>query len=323
MKSKTWVQSKLDAVATAWQWLYGAKPTPHACALALAPAWHETVAGDAWPGKNWGATTLRALTAQEESILVHAGIHPTVGPAHDQVAAQAMAALRAAGIPLPHGEIHCDSRTVKGPDGKAQIEPYFVWFASFDDDASGAAYYLGILAGVAAPKGARSVLLDPAGTVRELAALMYRQGYFWGFHPHDGGAGDAANVDDYAKDLEALWPEITAALDGWVVPDAAPRPVRNLLLGDTGEDVRRVQSWLQITQDGAFGPKMLHAVDVFRVARGLGAIGVWDDDCRKAMLGEPQQDNVMARLRKVQLGDWRPGVDAERANDSLDEDLAG
>lgn len=329
-----WFRRKADACAIGWQWLYGSPPPARCVALALGPATHETHAGDDWPGpdglvgtddddRNWGACTLRALSAAELAVVAAAGVVPTVGKGHEDAARRAQQAIVDAGLPLPHGRIHCDSRTVRGPDGKPRLEPYFVWFATFASDAEGAEYYLGILAGRSTPKGARAVLLDPAGTERELAAMMYRQGYFWGFHPHDGGAGDQANIDDYARACEALWPGIEGALAGWTPPPAPARPVRNLLLGDVGPDVRLMQGQVGApSQDGAFGPKTLTALNAWKVAHRLPADGVWDDACRAALMGAPGPDPEMQRLLSIGWNDdWRALVDAQRANDVLAEDM--
>src|SRR5690348_14075279 len=129
------LRSKAQSFRGAWLDIFNEEPSMHCIALGCAVAEHETHCGDSWPGENdWGATTLRALNAQELAVLSAAGIRPTVGPGHVEAAEKAMAALKASGLPLPPAVIHCDSHPA--PDGKGSV-PYFVWFASFDSERKG------------------------------------------------------------------------------------------------------------------------------------------------------------------------------------------
>lgn len=274
--NQEWVRAKAAAAGIGWQWLYRCAPPPvHLIALGLLPAIHETDAGDAWPGEHdIGATVLRALNAKENAVLAKAGIRPTVGPTHKAVEKEAMNELKRSGLPLPHGAVHCDSTT----DQHGRLHPYFVWFAAFEDDASGFDYYWGVLSGWTAEKGkrCRQVLLTPGSSPRSLAVGMYGQGYYWGFHPHDhGGPGDIANINDYARALEKLYPGVAAALDGWSCPVAPPRHRRELIRGDRGEDVREMQGYLGATQDSAFGPATAEAVREWHIKHGVDPRGVW------------------------------------------------
>src|SRR5207247_5180203 len=128
------IRKKLTAYSSAWTKRFLQPPRTHNQLLALCVAIHETGAGDFWPGPDgvldtpddehdWGATTLRPLTAEEEAVVRAAGVYPTVGPGHETAARAAMAAIAAAGLPFPQGVIHCDSSPKKGG--------FFDIFASF------------------------------------------------------------------------------------------------------------------------------------------------------------------------------------------------
>lgn len=224
MTQSRW-HSKADALVEGWRRVFvGETPPVSAVVLALSVAQHETRCGDAWPGEyNWGATTLRSLTAAERDVLAKAGIAPTVGHGHNERSAAAQAALVAAGLAPANGVIHADSTT----DAKGQ-HPYFVYFFRGTDDADGARYFLQLLAGKGKP--AKAVLDDPKGTEHGLAAAMYARGYFWGFKPHgkytakDGTErdGNAENIAAYAGALQRITPTIRAALKDWTPKDPIP-----------------------------------------------------------------------------------------------------
>lgn len=226
--STAWYQSKANALFAAWQRDYAVLPSTHEIVLCLAVATHETHCGDSWPGShNWGATTLRALNAAEREAVRTAGLMPSVGPGHEALARAAQQAIVSAGLPLPAGEIHCDSAP--------GIGAYFVWFAAFDNDVDGAAYFLKLLAGVQMKKAAWGVLNAPGGTERQLAAAMYAAGYYTGFFRRDKDytlpdgrvvKGAELNVAAYAKALCDLTPAIRLALQDWTPapPDPAPVP---------------------------------------------------------------------------------------------------
>lgn len=216
-----WYRAKADALAEGWRRRFGTVPAKHTVELALAPAILETRAGDAWPGEfNWGATTLRSLNAAERKVLADAGIAPTVGPGHTEIAARAQSALVAAGLAPTNGVIHCDSYPGRGA--------YFVYFFRGQDDADGAAYFVKLLA---EGKPARAVLENPKGTEQQLAAAMYARGYYAGFHTHATPEGNQANIDSYASGLRKITPGIRAALKDWAPagvdvppPSASPEP---------------------------------------------------------------------------------------------------
>lgn len=227
--SAEWYQAKANALWAAWQYDYGADPSKRAVVLCLAVATHETHCGDSWPeSHNWGATTLRALNAAELEAVHAAGLVPSVGPGHEELARQAQQAIVSAGLPLPPGEIHCDSAP--------NIGAYFVWFAAFPNDVEGAEYFLKLLAGIQVKKLAWSIL-NSGGTERQLAAAMYAAGYYTGFYRKEKDytlpsgqvvKGAELNVAAYTKALTDLTPSIDAALADWTPappePTSAPAP---------------------------------------------------------------------------------------------------
>lgn len=234
-----WYQDKADSLVHAWRMNYGVDPSLRGITLALSVAIFETRAGDAWPGEhNWGATTLRALNAAEKAAVKAAGVVPTVGSGHPERAKAAQAAIVAAGLPLPQGNIHCDSAP--------SIGAYFVWFASFPNDVEGAAYFLKLLAGLTQPKPARAVLMSDTGTEVQLATAMYFSGYYTGFYKKasmyvrtgtgwkelaegetapEGSAvrkGADLNIAAYSSGLQKITPGIRQALASWHMPSGEP-----------------------------------------------------------------------------------------------------
>ncbi len=312
-------QDKADALGAAWHARYGAgQPggrdlTTEGLALGLGPAQLETRCGDAWPGpdglvgtaddeRNWGACTLRSLNAVEHAVLKAAGIYPTIGTGHNQRAAAAMAALADAGMTPPSGligttgiaassaTIHCDSRTVKDANGKPQTIPHFVWFANFATHVDGAAYYLHLLGSSA------RLVLQNAGTAHELAAAMYRRGYYGGFKPHstytaaDGTVhdGNAENIAAYERLILYWLPQIKAALAPPVPTTIAPRTLRH---GMRGDDVKALQHALNgfvgatwtLKEDGVFGPRTESAVIQYQRMMRLKIDGVVGPQTRVAL----------------------------------------
>jgi len=276
-------KEKGEALAAAWAGRYTGALSLPGVILGLGPAALETQAGEAWPGEhNWGACTLRSLNAVEATCLKVASIYPTIARGHQEVEHRAMETLEAAGIPRPSGTIagidvpsatiHCDSRTVKDANGKSITIPHFVWFANFDNDVDGAAYYLHLLG-----QGARQVISD-GGTPHDLASAMYRRGYFGGFHPHaiyvakDGTEhdGNAENIAAYEALIQVWVTRIRVALR----PDAPPTPP-TLRRGAVGPDVVRLQTLLGgLATDGHFGPLTEHAVIDYQKGHGLLADGI-------------------------------------------------
>lgn len=233
MANTEWYRAKAGALHTAWVQRYIQNPPLNAVVLALGVAVHETRAGDAWPGEhNWGATTLRGLNAGELAAVAAAGIKPSIGPGHQELARRAFEAIRAAGLPLPQGAIHCDSRPVPG---RGNV-PYFTWFAVFDNDVDGASYFLKLLCERkdGSKKPAYDVLLRPASAESTLAGAMYRSGYFTGVrdpaahYAQIGGKwqivtdaetnainGAELNIREYASACSRVTPTIRIALKSW------------------------------------------------------------------------------------------------------------
>lgn len=224
---------KAPACRAAWHAVCGGDASLECTALLLAHGGHETNNGDSWPGpdgvvdtqddeNNIGATTLRSLTPDEKAVLAKAGIVPTIGPGHNQRAAEAMAALRASGLVLPQGVIHCDSTT----DASGR-HPYFVWFASFPTLVEGYAYFIRMVCvrKDGSRKAAYTALTRPSPSVYEYAAALYQAGYYWGFHPHDA-EGNQKNIDAYADSLRGLYAQCLAALKQFRDTDPAPADVR-------------------------------------------------------------------------------------------------
>lgn len=289
MASERWTR-KAKALRDAWQRRFGEVPPEHAVIGALSVAQFETHCGDAWPGpdgiigtqddeNNWGATTLRSLNAAERQVLSDAGLRPTIAKGHEKVAQAAMQRLRASGLPLPQGVIHCDS----SPQAGGQV-PHFVWFASFPTETEGAEYFLRLLAGSKEkPKRAYGVLKS-GGSSRDLAAAMYAAGYYGGFHFHGTYLckatpekpckqkhteptehdGNAENIDSYAGGLRATAAAARAGLEDVSVPAGGPvtppkkrRSVEECtlewqtILRDRGHDPGKL--------DGDFGERTLAA----------------------------------------------------------------
>ena len=113
------------------------------------------------------------LTISSQELAALTPLTPSVGKGHEARARAAQQAIVDAGLPIPAGEIHCDSAPGLGP--------YFVWFATFAEAWEGADYFQNILVGVNGTKPARAVLDDPKGTEEQLAATMYSQAYYTGF----------------------------------------------------------------------------------------------------------------------------------------------
>lgn len=260
---------KATALAQAYNERYHAALPASGIALGLCPAQLETRCGDAWPGpdglldtdddeRNWGACTLRGLNGAEKSVLDAAGIKPSIGPGHVDIAKRAMAALADAGVPVasgvvagdiqvPRATLHCDSHTEKDPaSGKKLTIPHFAWFANFDSDSEGAKYYLHMLGAAG-----RAVLAQANATPTALATAMYAHYYFGGFHPrgkyvdaqgkeHDG---NAENIAAYAGQIQYWLPPIKDALRDWSYANGAlePPPEPQIDLDDTAGLWRALQ----------------------------------------------------------------------------------
>lgn len=315
-----WYLAKARAFALAWQRRFGRWATVHTVTLGLLSPLLETRCGDSWPNSNnWGACTLRRLTQEERAAIADAGLRATIGADHATVAAQAQAAIVAAGLPLPQGVIHCDSTT----DSNG-THAYFVWFATFTAPWLGADYWLRIVCGAHGARGACQVLREAHSQPEQLAAAMYRQRYYWGMHPHGTPDGDAANIRDYAAAMRRFLPAVTRALTGWspdkLAPLPPPAPRLPLSRGMVGDDVRHVQLVVSVDPDGAWGPMTDAAVSRWRRAHALPVPPVqWDANC-EAELGTvpPESEPAAPRLRLVELQpDWA-AMRAERDGQLLE-----
>lgn len=294
MKSKAEWWLKANAVASA----VGGEPKMQTVVMYLTIAEGETACGEAtgWEGEhNWGATTARALHADEHAVLEAAGVRATVDlrdlRAREFAARAAIAAAVAAGKlsdPGPTVALHCDSAPTTGP--------YFVWFAAFPDDVAGAKYFASFFRAAAE----RDALAS--GAPYAMASAMYAAGYFKGFHvghglyeqregrwvllmPGEGAStptktGAELNIAAYASTLERLGPVIRAALVGWT-PGAEPEVYAEPAAPDPEVgSTAWVQDRLNIAGaspaldvDGKIGPKTQAALRAYQKGHGLKITG--------------------------------------------------
>lgn len=211
-------------------------PTKAFILHAMSVAEHETRNGLAWPGENnFGAVQLRALNQAElvdyQSGKLHAGSRTTETHRSD----------------VPLGALHVD--THPGPRGAV---PYPVWFAAFPTRVEGVSYFLKIfvrlslitttpLAIAPADVGLHAHMFeaDPShplsesaaavdgATAHDVAAAMYRHGYYEGFaagaRPLAQRTGaftvpEQLNVDAYAAAMTRCWNVIAPSLASWLPP---------------------------------------------------------------------------------------------------------
>lgn len=263
MTTQRWY-AKANALASAWQTVFGEAPPTNAVVLSLAVAEHETHCGDSWSGEhNWGATTLRALTAAELGALHLAGIVPSPSGV-----AAARKALADAGLTEPKGALHADSAP--------GIGWYFVYFAAFADDTAGATYFVNILANHRS--SCHAILESATGTEDALAAAMYYSHYYTGFVDPKSPGGPQANIDAYAKALRALTPGIRAALTNWypgaAPPDTDPQTFNlNTKLG-IQQALNHLGTVPRLTEDGMQGPKTRAAIMAFQIRHQLTPDGI-------------------------------------------------
>ena len=206
-------QSKATSLAQAWVRVTGAQvPNMNALHLGLAQAEFETNCGEAWgSAHNWGATDLRSPNAAERAAYAAGTLKPGYWLHHD-------------------GTFGPDRRPgdvgIFQGDSDPNAGKFVVWFAAFDDDVSGAAYYLRY--------GRKPCLNDPACTSDMFAEALYLAGYYGGVTPGARpvgkrtpplNTGERANVTAYAKALDARLSVIVPALAGWAPPGfVAPPP---------------------------------------------------------------------------------------------------
>lgn len=219
------VIAKAAALSAAWVVRTGKNPpTRLAVIYPLAQADFETMDGDAWGGDkgphDWGATDYRAPNPTEIAA-IKAGTLKSGAWLH----ADGTSGMdrRAGDV----GQLHTDSH----PGGMT----YAMWFAAFDDDTKGAAYYLAIVLRMVG-----GLLSDPLSTVGTFVADLYLHGYFEGVHPTlaeraKGMAparplghrslpfteAEQENVNDYIGGVNRCIASQAPALAGWVVPGGA------------------------------------------------------------------------------------------------------
>jgi hypothetical protein len=212
MPDRSYWQKLVDDYTEAFKRL-GLTPTKHALLLAATPGEFETNSGRAWPGTyNVGAVQGRALTQEEQAKLASGELRPGARIAGD-----------------PGYVLQYDTNPDKGG------AKYPVWFVAFPTQLDGILYYLRVLLGKA-----KSVVVDPAGTLRQLATAMYLGGYYQGRHagarPYYKRAlpltvPEQANVDDYTKALEGVYAQTIEPNMGPLIqeekspmPDPTPAP---------------------------------------------------------------------------------------------------
>lgn len=199
-----WKQLANDYVAAFKK--IGLTPTRHAVLLAAAPAEFETNNSRAWPGTyNFGAVQGRGLTSDEQAKLASGELQ--------------------AGARLPGNPgfvLHYDTNPDKGG------AKYAVWFVAFPTQVDGIVYYLKVLTGKAL-----SVLIDPSGTLRQLATAMYLGGYYQGRH---AGArpyykrsyplldAEKANINDYTSAIESTHRALEFNMGAYLPPEDKPMP---------------------------------------------------------------------------------------------------
>jgi hypothetical protein len=229
------VIAKAAALSAAWSRVTGANPpTRIAVTYPLAQADFETMDGDAWGGDkgphDWGATDYRAANATE-LVDITAGTLKTGYWLHTD------GTYSADRRPGDVAQLHTDSH----PGGAT----YAMWFAAFDDDTGGAAYYLKIVLRMVG-----TLLADAEATVEEFVDDLYLHGYFEGVHPTQAEAAagmararsvghralpwqpaEVENVKDYVGGVSRCLASQAPALAGWTVPGGATGDV---VAGDDG-----------------------------------------------------------------------------------------
>ena len=106
------------------------------------------------------------------------------------------------------------------------------------------------------------------------------------------------NIDKIKNDIEA-YETVREELDNGTLPnnsdstsddDILIKDGRNYSLGDTGDEVKKIQEILSIQMDGSFGKTTEEAVKVFQEENGISNTGIVDDATRKKL-----NDAIIAR----------------------------
>lgn len=167
----------------------------NAIVLSMAVAEHETNNGRAWPNSyNFGAVQLRGLTPAEG------------------------AAFRSG--TLKAGDYNADRSGVLHVDTHPPGVPYPMWFAAFPTRVLGVAHFLKTLYRLS-----ESAPEAPDATAASVSLEMYCGHYFEGRHiddrpwvqrrPKPLDAPEQANVDEYARSVQACRDTIEPMLAGW------------------------------------------------------------------------------------------------------------
>ena len=99
------------------------------------------------------------------------------------------------------------------------------------------------------------------------------------------------NIDKIKNDIEA-YETVREELDNGTLPnnsdstsddDILIKDGRNYSLGDTGDEVKKIQEVLSIPMDGSFGKNTEEAVKVFQEQNGISNTGIVDDATRKKL----------------------------------------
>ena len=99
------------------------------------------------------------------------------------------------------------------------------------------------------------------------------------------------NIDKIKNDIEA-YETVREELDNGTLPnnsdstsddDILIKDGRNYSLGDTGDEVKKIQEILSIPMDGSFGKNTEEAVKVFQEENGISNTGIVDDATRKKL----------------------------------------
>lgn len=270
---------KANAFVEAWKAELGPGQTPHfgSVVLALSVAQLETRCGDVWPGvHNWGAVQARVPNAKEREALRDIPPNPKNTSKGQEALRQAVASGQIEAF--PGGSLQVDSSPGKGY--------YWVFFAAFPDDAQGARRFVHVLT---ARQPRWAALTNPYCTEQELAAAMYKTGYYEGSHDPSTPEGKQANINQYASAMRSWTPSIRKALAEWS-PGATPP--ESLSTAPDPSSVEWVQWALnrlgvipQLAEDGIIGKQTQVAVAAFQHAHGLKVDG-WAGPVTRAALAE-------------------------------------
>lgn len=174
---------------------------------------------------------------------------------------------------IQSGRIPCNPETSfeytdTSPTSSGASVPYRICFKRYPGAIDGFAD----LARVAFRKRPSVYEAAKRGNLYDVSAELRRTGYYEGF-----GKTQLERIANHHRALQAGVVRAARAL-GWDMPDGTPLPPRTLKLAlprMQGDDVKRLQRFLDIAVDGIFGPQTRAAVKAFQVSRpGLSVDGV-------------------------------------------------